>query len=130
MDATTYGLDVAKRVFQMYWVEVETGEILNRRFGREELIRFLAQRPPGRRGGLGNQDTAIGGHSATTRRARRPGKQKDHEQTTTPKPLVDLQGQGGLGRHPSPSHAEIPAIPLLGARYRNDEGATPFNVTP
>src|SRR5678815_582847 len=48
MDATTYGLDVAKRVFQMYWVEVETGEIVNRRFGRDELIRFLAQRPPGR----------------------------------------------------------------------------------
>ena len=48
MDATTYGLDVAKRVFQMYWVEVETGEILNRRFGRDELIRFLAQRPAGR----------------------------------------------------------------------------------
>ena len=48
MDATTYGLDVAKRVFQMYWVEAETGEILNRRFVRDELIRFLAQRPPGR----------------------------------------------------------------------------------
>ena len=48
MDATTYGLDVAKRVFQMYWVEAETGEILNRRFGRDELIRFLAQRRAGR----------------------------------------------------------------------------------
>jgi len=48
MDATTYGLDVAKRVFQMHWVEVETGEIMNRRFGRDELIRFLAQRPAGR----------------------------------------------------------------------------------
>ena len=51
------------------------------------------------RGGLGNQDTAISGNSATTRRARRPGKQKDHEQETAPQPLVDLQGQGGLGRH-------------------------------
>ena len=48
MDATTYGLDVAKRVFQMYWVEAETGEIVNQRFGRDELIRFLARRPPGR----------------------------------------------------------------------------------
>lgn len=48
MDVTTYGLDVAKRVFQMYWVEVGTGEIVNRRFGREELIAFLAQRPAGR----------------------------------------------------------------------------------
>ena len=60
----------------------------------EEIIwrRFL-------RGGLGNQDTAISGNSAPTDRARCPGKQKDHEQKTAPKSLVDLQGQGGLGRH-------------------------------
>jgi hypothetical protein len=44
MYATTYGLDVAKRVFQMHWVDVETGEIVNRRFGRDELIKFLTQR--------------------------------------------------------------------------------------
>ena len=48
MNATTYGLDVAKRVFQMYWVDAQSGEILNRRFGRDELIGFLAQRPAGR----------------------------------------------------------------------------------
>lgn len=48
MNATTYGLDVAKRVFQMYWVEAQTGEIVNRRFGCDELIGFLAQRPAGR----------------------------------------------------------------------------------
>ncbi|MDQ6872508.1 MAG: IS110 family transposase [Gemmatimonadota bacterium] len=48
MNATTYGLDVAKRVFQMYWVDAQTGEIVNRRFGRDELLGFLAQRPPGR----------------------------------------------------------------------------------
>ena len=48
MNATTYGLDVAKRVFQMYWVDGETSEIVNRRFSREELIAFLAQRPAGR----------------------------------------------------------------------------------
>ena len=48
MNATTYGLDVAKRVFQLYWVEAQTGEIVNRRFGRDELIGFLAQRPAGR----------------------------------------------------------------------------------
>ena len=47
MNATTYGLDVAKRVFQLYWVEAHTGEIVNRRFGRDELIWFLAQRPAG-----------------------------------------------------------------------------------
>jgi transposase len=48
MNATTYGLDVAKRVFQMYWVDAQTGEIANRRFGRDELIGFLSQRPAGR----------------------------------------------------------------------------------
>ncbi|BBP03483.1 putative family 20 transposase [Sulfuriferula plumbiphila] len=48
MNVTTYGLDVAKRVFQMYWVDATTGEVVNRRFGREELIAFLAQRPAGR----------------------------------------------------------------------------------
>jgi transposase len=48
MNATTYGLDVAKRVFQMYWVDAQTGDIVNRRFGRDELIGFLAQRAAGR----------------------------------------------------------------------------------
>ena len=48
MNATTYGLDVAKRVFQMYWVDAQTGEIVNRRFGRDELVSFLSQRPAGR----------------------------------------------------------------------------------
>ena len=40
MNITTYGLDVAKRAFQMYWVDAQTGEILNRRFVRVELIAF------------------------------------------------------------------------------------------
>lgn len=48
MHATTYGLDVAKRVFQMYWVDGGTGEIVNRRFGRDDLIQYLSRRPPGR----------------------------------------------------------------------------------
>jgi transposase len=46
--ATTYGLDVAKRVFQMYWIDGDTGEIVNRRFGRDDLIRYLSRRPSGR----------------------------------------------------------------------------------
>ena len=48
MNATTYGLDVAKRVFQLYWVDAETGEIVNRRFPRGELIEFLSCQQPGR----------------------------------------------------------------------------------
>lgn len=48
MNRTTYDLDIAKRVFQMYWVEGETGEIVNRRFSKQELIEFLGQRSEGR----------------------------------------------------------------------------------
>jgi hypothetical protein len=48
MNATTYGLDLAKRVFQLYWVDGETGEIVNRRLDRKELIEWAANRPAGR----------------------------------------------------------------------------------
>lgn len=48
MNATTYGLDIAKRVCQMYWVDAETGEIANRRFSREQVFLFLARRAPAR----------------------------------------------------------------------------------
>lgn len=48
MNVTTYGLDVAKSVFQMYWVDAETGEIANRKFNREKLIEFLSKRPAAR----------------------------------------------------------------------------------
>ena len=48
MNITTYGLDISKSVFQMYWVDVENGEIANKRFGRDELIQFLAKRRVGR----------------------------------------------------------------------------------
>jgi transposase len=48
MNATTYGLDLAKRVFQLCWVDGETGEIVNRRFGRQDLIEFVATRAAGR----------------------------------------------------------------------------------
>ncbi|MGT2452084.1 IS110 family transposase [Cupriavidus basilensis] len=48
MNATTYGLDIAKHVFQLYWLDLETGEIHNQRFQRQKLIEFLAKREPGR----------------------------------------------------------------------------------
>ena len=49
MNRTTYGLDIAKRVFfQMYWVDADTGEIVNRRFSRTELIDFLSKSSAGR----------------------------------------------------------------------------------
>ena len=42
-----HGLDIAKRVFQLYWVEAETGEINNRKFGKQELLEFMACREAG-----------------------------------------------------------------------------------
>lgn len=48
MYATTYGLDVAKRVFQMHWVDNESGEIVNRRFRRDDLIQYLSRQGPAR----------------------------------------------------------------------------------
>ena len=48
MNITTYELDISKSVFQMYWVDVESGEIANKRFSRDELIQFLAKRTVGR----------------------------------------------------------------------------------
>ncbi len=47
MNFTTYGLDIAKWVFQLYWVEHESGEIHNRKFGKQELLEFFAQREVG-----------------------------------------------------------------------------------
>lgn len=47
MNATTYGLDIAKRVFQLYWVDFTSGEIHNRKFGRQELLEFFSQREAG-----------------------------------------------------------------------------------
>jgi hypothetical protein len=55
MNATTYGLDVAKRLFQMYWVDAETGEIVMRRHSsqgaslRHSSVWFLARTEPAAR---------------------------------------------------------------------------------
>jgi hypothetical protein len=48
MNATTYGRDIAKRVFQLSWVDAQAGEIANRMFGRGDLIAFLDRRRAGR----------------------------------------------------------------------------------
>jgi len=47
MNTTTYGLDIAKSVFQLYWVEASSGEIHNRKFSKQALLEFLATREKG-----------------------------------------------------------------------------------
>jgi len=48
MNATTYGVDIAKNVFQLHWIEPHTGEIKSRKLTRAKLTDFFAQRQPGR----------------------------------------------------------------------------------
>jgi len=47
MNVTTYGLDVAKRVFQLHWVEPETGEVRRKALARAEVSAFFARRECG-----------------------------------------------------------------------------------
>lgn len=47
MNATTYGVDTAKNVFQVHWVEPQTGEIHRRKLARAKVTQFFANRPAG-----------------------------------------------------------------------------------
>jgi len=48
MDATTYGVDIAKHVFQIHWVEAASGEICRRKLTRAKFTDFFAKRQPAR----------------------------------------------------------------------------------
>jgi transposase len=45
MDVTTYGVDLAKQVFQVHWVEPDSGEVKRKMLTRAQMQRFFAQRP-------------------------------------------------------------------------------------
>jgi transposase len=47
MNVTTYGLDLAKGVFQVHWVEPETGEVKRKALARADVSAFFARRQPG-----------------------------------------------------------------------------------
>jgi transposase len=46
MNTTTFGLDLAKRVLQLHWVEMGTGEICRRQLKRAQVLEFFARRAP------------------------------------------------------------------------------------
>lgn len=46
MQVTTIGLDLAKRVFQLHWLDMETGEICRRQLKRAQVVEFFANREP------------------------------------------------------------------------------------
>ena len=47
MNCTVYGLDLAKRIFQLHWVDMETGEVCRRQLKRQQVAEFFANRTPG-----------------------------------------------------------------------------------
>jgi transposase len=47
MQVTTYGVDLAKRVFQVHWVELDSGEVKRKMLTRAELAAFFARRTAG-----------------------------------------------------------------------------------
>lgn len=47
MNVTTYGVDLAKRIFQLHWVEAQTGEVKRKTLMRGEMAEFFARREPG-----------------------------------------------------------------------------------
>lgn len=46
MKVTVFGVDLAKRVFQLHWVDMETGEICRRQLKRTQMAEFFANREP------------------------------------------------------------------------------------
>jgi transposase len=46
MNRTTYGLDIAKNVMQLHWVDAETGEIGRKKLTRARLAEYFAQLKP------------------------------------------------------------------------------------
>ncbi len=46
MNATTYGVDTAKNVFQVHWVDTDTGEIGRKKIKRAKFVEFFAQLQP------------------------------------------------------------------------------------
>ena len=47
MNDTTYGLDLAKKVFQVHWVEADTGEVKRTTLSRAQMSSFFARRRAG-----------------------------------------------------------------------------------
>ena len=46
MKHTVVGVDVAKCVFQVHWVEPETGEIVSKKIKRADFLTHFANRAP------------------------------------------------------------------------------------
>jgi transposase len=47
MESTTFGLDLAKRIFQLHWIDRKTGAICRCQLKRGQVAEFFANREPG-----------------------------------------------------------------------------------
>lgn len=47
MNVTTYGVDTAKSVFHLYWVDPQSGEIHRKKLSRAKFVEFFSRREPG-----------------------------------------------------------------------------------
>jgi hypothetical protein len=50
MKLTKYGVDTAKNVFQLHWVDPETGEVFNKQIKRTKFLEHFVNRAPRGRG--------------------------------------------------------------------------------
>ena len=46
MKSIVVGVDIAKRVFQVHWVEVDTGEMVSVQLKRDKFLEHFANRAP------------------------------------------------------------------------------------
>ena len=76
---TVVGVDTAKRVFQLHWVDMETGEIVDLRLMRAKFLEHVANRAP-----CLVAMEACGGSQHWARRIREPG----HEVRLLPAKMV------------------------------------------
>ena len=47
MECTIYAVDLAKRLMQLHWMDMETGEVYRKQLRRHALLEFFATRQPG-----------------------------------------------------------------------------------
>ncbi|HCG5281521.1 TPA: transposase, partial [Vibrio parahaemolyticus] len=46
MNSNVFGIDIAKQVFQIHWVDQETGEIHSDKVKRKDFINYFANQQP------------------------------------------------------------------------------------
>lgn len=46
MNSNVFGIDIAKQVFQIHWVDQETGEIHSDKVKRKDFVKYFANQQP------------------------------------------------------------------------------------